>query len=127
MQFSTKGEFGLRAAVSLARSFPEKRSIKEISAEEKISVKYLERLMGELRKNNIVISTKGKMGGYVLAKSPKDITAGAVIEIMEGPLVSKCDNTHCVNVKHCSSSFVWIKLGEQIRKTLYGIKLSDLI
>jgi Rrf2 family transcriptional regulator, cysteine metabolism repressor len=127
MRFSTKGEYGLRAAVSLARSFPKKKSIKEISAEEKISAKYLERLMGELRKNNIAKSLKGKMGGYVLAKNPKYITAGAVIEIMEGPLVSKCQNTHCQKVKHCSSSFVWVKLGEQIKKTLYGIKLSDLI
>lgn len=127
MRFSTKGEYGLRAAVSLARSFPEKKSIKKISAEEKISVKYLERLMGELRKNNIVKSFKGKMGGYILAKNPQKITAGEVIEIMEGPLGSKCFDTHCQKVKHCSSSFVWIKLGEQIKKTLYGIKLSDLI
>ncbi len=127
MRFSTKGEYGLRAAVSLARSYPKKKSIKEISAEEKISVKYLERLMGDLRKNNIVKSFKGKMGGYILARSPKEITAGAVIEIMEGPLVSKCFDTHCQKMNRCSSSFVWIKLGEQIKKTLYGIKLSDLI
>lgn len=127
MQFSTKGEYGLRAAVSLARSYPQKKSIKEISKVEMISVKYLERLMNELRKNNIVKSFKGKLGGYILARNPKQITAGEIIEIMEGPIGSKCSDTHCQKMNKCSSSFVWIKLGKEIKKTLYEIKLSDLI
>jgi hypothetical protein len=50
-----------------------------------------------------------------------------VIEVMEGEMTAKCYGTHCLAMKKCLSSFVWIKLGEQIRKTLYGIKLSDLI
>lgn len=127
MKFSTKGEYGLRLAVNLARSFPRIRSAKDIAAEEKISAKYSERLIGELRKNNIVKSFKGKDGGYVLARNPKKITAGEVIEIMEGSLTSKCAISHCRHLKECPSSFVWIRLGEQIKKTLYGIKLSDLV
>ena len=127
MRFSTKGEYGLRAAINLARSYPQRKNIKTISLEENISVKYLERLVGDLRKNNIAKSFKGKDGGYVLAKTPKKITAGEIIEIMEGPIVSKCQNIHCPKTRKCSSSSVWIRLDEQIRKTLYGIKLSDLI
>lgn len=127
MRFSTKGEYGLRAAVNLARSYPYKKNIKAISVEEGISVKYLERLVGELRKNNIVKSFKGKNGGYVLAENPKKITVGEIIEIMEGPIISKCQNIHCRKTNCCPSSFVWIKLDKQIRKTLYEIKLSDLI
>lgn len=126
MKFSTKGEYGLRAAVNLAKSYPQKKSIKEISGEERISVKYLERLVGDLRKNGIVKSLKGKTGGYVLARNPKNIAVGEIIEIMEGPIVSKCQNIHCQKVKRCPSSLVWIKLDEQIKKTLYSIKLSDL-
>ena len=127
MKFSTKGEYGLRLAVNLGRHYPVITSVGDISIEENISLKYLERLIGELRKNNIVKSFQGKDGGYVLAREPKKITAGEIIEIMEGLLTAKCVGTTCQHVKKCSSSFVWIKLGEQIRKTLYGIKLSDLI
>ena len=127
MKFSTKGEYGLRLAVNLAKSYPQIKNIKDIATEEKISLKYLERLIGELRKNEIVKSFKGKDGGYVLAKEPKKISAGIVIEAMEGSFTSKCQGTHCQHVKQCPSSFVWIKLGEQIKKTLYAIKLSDLI
>jgi len=127
MKFSTKGEYGLRLAVNLARCYPTIKNTKDIATEENISLKYLERLIGELRKKEIVKSFKGKDGGYVLARAPKKISAGEVIETMEGTFASKCMNTHCQHVKKCPSSFVWIKLGEQIRKTLYGIKLSDLI
>jgi Rrf2 family transcriptional regulator, cysteine metabolism repressor len=127
MRFSTKGEYGLRLAVNLARSYPTIKNTKDIAMEEKISLKYLERLIGELRKKEIVKSFKGKDGGFVLARNPKNISAGEVIETMEGSFMSKCLDTKCTHVKKCPSSFVWIKLGEQIRKTLYGIKLSDLI
>lgn len=126
MKFSTKGEYGLRAAVNLARCYPQKKSIKDISSEEKISVKYLERLMGELRKNNIVKSFKGKEGGYVLFEHPERIKIGSVIESTEGPISIKCYRSGCKMLHKCPSSYVWVKLGEQIRKTLYGIKLSDL-
>lgn len=127
MRFSTKGEYGLRLAVNLGKSYPTIKSVGDISVQENISLKYLERLIGNLRKNNLVKSTKGKNGGYVLARDPKKITAGEVIEVMEGSMVPKCYGNKCDHMKDCSSSFVWIKLGEQIKKTLYGIKLSDLI
>lgn len=127
MQFSTKAEYGLRAMVSLARAYPEKKNIKEISIEENISQKYLERLMGELRKSNLIESIKGKDGGYLLSKNPKDIPVGEIVEILEGPLVSKCDHGSCAKTQKCSSSLVWGKLNVQIRKTLFGIRLNRLI
>lgn len=127
MKFSTRGEYSLRAAVNLARCFPVRKNLKLISKEEGISVKYLERLMGELKNGGVVLSTKGKDGGYVLAKNPKYIKVGQVIESSEGPISVKCYGTGCKMISKCPSSLVWIKLGEQIKKTLYGIKLSDLI
>lgn len=127
MKFSTRGEYGLRAAVNLAACYPGKKSLRDISRDEKISRKYLERLMSELKNGGIVKSLKGKDGGYFLASEPKKIKVGQVIECTEGPIAVKCYGTNCQMIHKCPSSFVWVKLGEQIKKTLYGIKLSDLI
>ncbi len=127
MHFSTKAEYGLRAMIALTRAYPDQKSIAEISEEENISAKYLETLMGKLRKNNLVKSQKGKSGGYALIKNPKRISAGEIIEIMEGPIVSKCSGSNCAKAKDCASSFVWNKLAFQIKKTLFAIKLSELI
>jgi len=127
MKFSTRAEYGLKAMTNLAKSFPEKKSLILISKEEGISTKYLERLIGELRKNKLVKSYKGKNGGYALARSPKLIKAGEVIEILEGTIAPmKCAETNC-QICGCSSRIVWEKLDRQIRKTLYGIKLNDLV
>ncbi len=113
--------------VALARAYPEQKNITEISQEENISAKYLETLIGKLRKNNLVKSQKGKSGGYTLIKNPKLISAGEIIEIMEGPIVSKCDGSKCLKAKVCASSLVWNKLAFQIKKTLFAIKLNELI
>lgn len=128
MQFSTRAEYGLKAMVNLAQDYPKQKNIKTISKEEGISVKYLERLVNELRKNNLVKSQLGKSGGYTLAKNPKLIKIGEIIEILEGSISPmKCADGKCVLNCNCASSLVWMKLGEQIKKTLYGIKLSELI
>ena len=128
MQFSTKAGYGLRAITNLAKCFPEQKTIKEISTEENISQKYMERILGILNKNNLVISHKGKSGGYVLAKNPKKINAGEIIETLEGTIAPmRCVGSFCSAKKKCPSSIVWDKLGIQIRKTLYNIKLSELI
>jgi Rrf2 family protein len=128
MKFSTRAEYGLRAIVNLAKCFPVKKNLKAVSLEENISAKYLEKLIGELRKKEIIKSFKGKKGGYVLARDPKDIKVGEIIEILEGPIAPmKCYDRICAKQNHCPSSAVWMKLGTQIQKTLNSIKLSDLI
>ena len=127
MKFSTRAEYGLKAMVNLALNFPKIKSAKDIAREENISKKYLERLIGELRKNKLVKSHKGKNGGYVLALNPKKIKVGEIIEILEGPLLPiKCQSEKCAG-KHCLSKKVWVILWRQIKKTLYDIKLDSLI
>jgi Rrf2 family protein len=128
MKFSTRAEYGLKAMANLAKDFPRQKVLRQISKEEKISVKYLERLIGELRKENLVQSQKGKNGGYTLNKNPKNIKVGEIVEVLDGPISPMgCVGKICALEHQCSSSFVWIKVGAQIKKTLYAIKLSELI
>ena len=95
---------------------------------EEISQKYLERLLGNLRDGGVVESSKGKLGGYTLSKNPKRITVGEVIEILDGEIAPmRCVGKFCAAEHKCPSSIVWNTLGQQIKKTLYNIKLSDLI
>ncbi|MEK7598714.1 MAG: Rrf2 family transcriptional regulator [Patescibacteria group bacterium] len=128
MKFSTRAEYGLKAMANLAKDFPGQKVLRQISKEEKISVKYLERLIGELRKKDLVKSQKGKNGGYTLGKNPKNIRVGEIVEILDGPISPmRCVGKFCALEHQCSSSFVWAKVGAQIKKTLYAIKLSELI
>ncbi len=128
MKFSTRAGYGLRAAVNLAKNYPQQKSLQEISKEEGISLKYLEQLFRTLKKNKLVVSQKGREGGYILAKNPKLIRVGEIIEILEGPIVPmECASGKCDTKCSCASSIVWTKLQTQIKKTLYSMKLKDLI
>lgn len=127
MKFSTRAEYGLRAAVYLAKSYPYLRSINEISIEENISAKYLEQIFNKLRRAGIVLSQKGKSGGYTLAREPEQIKVGEIVETMEGKIEPvRCNSPECIN-SNCASKKVWVKLSQEIKKTLDDIKLSDLI
>jgi len=127
MKFSTRAGYGLRAMTSLALCFPHTKSVKEISKEERISLKYLERLIGKLKKEKLVESFRGKKGGYRLSKKPRDITVGQVIEALEGPIAFRNCKSEACALKKCLTKKVWLALEKRIEEMLYGIKLSDLI
>lgn len=128
MKFSTRAEYGLKAMINLAYDFPVQKNIKELSKEESISPKYLERLMGTLKKSGLVLSTKGQSGGYTLAKKPAQITAGEIVEALDGPIAPmKCTSYKCTIAATCNSSSIWTELEQQIKKTLYKYTLKNLI
>lgn len=88
MRISTKGIYALEVAVDLACcSSNEKRaSIRSIARRRGMSEKYLERIVGLLRKAGIVTSTRGARGGYCLARDASNITVLQVLEAAEGDL-----------------------------------------
>lgn len=95
MRLSKRGEYGLRAMISLAEA--QKNSptgmvqIKEISAREKIPAKFLEQILLALKNAGLVHSKMGVGGGYYLARAPKEITLGQIVRTLDGPLAPiKC-------------------------------------
>ena len=90
MRLSKRGEYGLRAMIILAHAFNESPDamvqIKDISAQEKISGKYLEQILLALKNAGILQSRMGIGGGYYLARQPIDINLGQIIRILDGPL-----------------------------------------
>lgn len=128
MKFSTRAEYGLMAMTNLAKVYPQQKNLTVISREEGISLKYLEQLATVLRRKNLIRSTKGKQGGYVLAKRPDRMTIGEIVEALEGPIAPmRCVGKFCNRAKTCSSNIVWEKVSSQIKKTLYSMKLNKII
>lgn len=127
MRFSTRAEYGLKAMTSLASAYPETLAVREISLREHIPSKYLERIIGILRRQNLVKSFKGNIGGYALSKNPRNMKVGEIIEALDGPIRPMgCESPECQAVS-CGPKKIWINLGKLMRKNLYSIKLSELI
>ena len=87
MLISTKGRYALRILVDMAeRQSDGYIPLKEIAERQEISEKYLESIVKELVKNEVVAGVRGKGGGYRLRRSPDQINVGEVLQYMEGSL-----------------------------------------
>ena len=133
MKISTKGRYGLRAAIDLALNGGEQAvSINEIALRQQLSESYLEQLMAKMRKADIVKSVRGAQGGYKLARPAKDISVGDVLRSLEGDL-RPVDCSALMNEGGCSGSdicitkYVWSRIDESINDTVNSITLQDLI
>ena len=93
MKLSTKGRYGVRAMYDLALMYGQSpQSVKCIAERQGIPEAYLEQLIAPLRKAGLVLSIRGAQGGYTLADEPKNISVGAILRAVEGPLAA----TSCI-------------------------------
>jgi Rrf2 family protein len=83
---SQKAKYGLRALVELARADGAQVSAGELASRAGAPRKFLEAILLELSRNQIVVSRRGKFGGYVLARPAAEISFAEIIRIIDGPL-----------------------------------------
>jgi Rrf2 family protein len=82
---SKKTIYGLQAVIILAKRYDSGPVlITDLAKEGHMPKKFLEAILLELRKNDILKSKKGKGGGYVLGKDPQDINIGDIIRTLDG-------------------------------------------
>lgn len=92
---SKKTKYGLRALLALAeRAGQGPVQISELADKQRLPRKFLEAILLELTRHGLLLSKKGRGGGYVLSRKPGDITVGQVMRALEGPLAL----TPCVSV-----------------------------
>jgi Rrf2 family transcriptional regulator, iron-sulfur cluster assembly transcription factor len=84
MRLSKKAEYALRALAAMARG-RKSWSIHDLSAQERIPVKFLEQILLGLRNAGVLASKRGVGGGYVLAKASAEITLGEIVRALDGP------------------------------------------
>lgn len=128
MRISTRSQYGLRAMIYLAKKRNYFSSLKEIAKKEKIPQPYLEKILSQLEKNGLVKSKKGVGGGYFLAKKPKEIKIGKIIENLENKTdLVRCLSGFCPRSKKCSAKNFWQKLNKVINSALNSVTLANLI
>ena len=133
--FSTKGEYGVRLMVQLARHYGTgPASLAGIAAEEDLPRAYLEQLVVNLREANLVVSTRGAHGGYELARPPETISMGAVLRALEGPIApmicASDDPAHantCDRSSGCTVNVLWVRVRDAVAGALDSMTLADLV
>ena len=133
MKFSTKGQYGLRVAIALARAYGQGPvALAEVARSEGLPHGYLEQIMATLRKEGLVVSTRGTRGGYELAADPARLTVGDVLRALEGPISpvmcasEVVGEVLCQRERSCLARPLWERMRDSIVQVLDSTTLADL-
>ena len=136
LQVSTKGEYGVRIMVDLARHYGGRpRSLTDIAQSELLPLAYLEQLTKLLREAEppLVTSTRGAHGGYQLSRSPQNITMGEILRVLEGPIAPMICATEgemteiCGFLGSCKIKHLWAKVRDAVAHTIDTMTLAELV
>jgi len=130
MQVSKTLDYAVRSLTYLSKEPVGRLNIKEISQNQHIPLNYLAKIMRKLVNKGIVQSMVGPEGGYVLRKSPREITLREVYEAIEGDFrMIDCmeKDSICILHENCAQLPVWDKLQISMIKILESTTLEDML
>jgi Rrf2 family protein len=130
MRVSAKVDYALRALAELAASPAGQVKAERLATAQEIPPKFLENILLELRRAEIVSSQRGAEGGYRLAKPPAEISLADVIRAVEGPIAT-VRGARPEDVEYSGAAVglrdVWIDLRASMRGVLEETSLADLV
>ncbi len=132
MRITHEADYAIRVAHCLACS-NDKISAKQISESTGVTLRFALKILRKLIQADIVKSFKGVSGGYMLNRSPADISFGEIIEAIDGRIaINHCltgefEGTRVAQKKQCDFRKVFVAVNQQLRDELYSITLDRFI
>jgi Rrf2 family iron-sulfur cluster assembly transcriptional regulator len=133
VKVSTRGDYASRALLSLALHADGEAptSVRDIALRTALPQPYLEQILLALKGAGLVRSKRGVGGGYVLARSPAEITLADIVRAVDGPIVvgdfgEPHQNGACDHEGQCVLLAVWAEAGEHMRRLLGSSTLADI-
>lgn len=137
MKISKRGEYALRALIDFGIAHELGRPLMKISelvGKERLPVKFLEQILTQLRGAGYIETRRGKAGGYLLAKHPREISLGQVIRLIDGPLapiscvsVTAYERCSCPDEAHCGLRMLMLDVRNAIARILDRYVLADVV
>ena len=132
MNVTSKGRYALYIMLDLARHEDAGCvSLKSIADRHDISMKYLEAIVGSLKRAGLVESTRGKEGGYRLNKSADDYSVGEILRCLEDNLAPvaciRSGSISCERAAECITVPMWKELDDITNAYLDTVSLKDLL
>jgi len=131
VKISTKARYGTRAMIDIGEHFGKGPvSLRKLAERQCISMKYMEQIVPLLKASGLIRSTRGALGGYVLAKEPGEISLRDILQALEGSwsLVDCLDDDKlCDLAKECVTYEIWLDIQTAIYRILDSTTLADMI
>jgi Rrf2 family iron-sulfur cluster assembly transcriptional regulator len=134
VKISTQSRYGLRALFDIAyQSAGLSTQVKDISARQAISPRYIEQIFQKLKRAGIIKSVRGPSGGYYLARKIDEISVGDVVRATEGAVeLVRCSGAgtkskkECERIQTCVVRDVWAEASQRLMTYLDSVTLEDL-
>ena len=132
MIVSTKGRYALRVMIDLAEHQNESYiPMKDVANRQHVSLKYMEKIMPVLSKNNLVEGVHGKGGGYRLTRTPDSYTVGEILRLTEGDMAPvaclECGAVPCDKTSDCRTLPMWTDFYRLINEYFDAITIAELM
>ena len=133
MKLTSKGRYAVMAMADLAKINTNRpTSLTEISLRQGISISFLEQIFLKLKKSNLVKSSRGPSGGYLLTKSPEEIKLSSIIKAVDEKvrtLACKKESKKGCNGKSikCITHNLWDELETHINDFFEKNTLKDIV
>lgn len=132
MRLTTRGRYAVTALLDLTlqqSSEQQPITLAEIADRQSISIAYLEQLFSKLKRQGLVASSRGALGGYRLAKPSHEIAILDIIAaVNESVDATACEGQgNCRKGAKCLTHDLWHELSMQIENYLAGVTLADLV
>lgn len=137
MHLSKKAEYALRATIHLGIASELGLTTvagADLAEANRLPLKFVERILQELREAGIVETRRGKFGGYALSKSPDSIRIGDLVRLMDGRLAPICcasENAYqrcsCPDEDHCGLRMLMIDVRNAIANILDRYTIAQVV
>ena len=130
MRLSTKSRYAVTSLLDLVLHADQGPvSLADISLRQGISLSYLEQLFAKMRRNKLVVSTRGPGGGYRLGNAPEEVCIADVISAVDEEMrvTNKDVLEGSGDYEPCLTEQLWEELSEQIQNYLTTISLADMV
>lgn len=129
---STRGRYAVRVLIDLAENFNGAYiPMKDVALRQGISLKYLERIVPTLTKNNLVEGHHGKGGGYRLTRRPEEYSIWEILCLTEGAMAPvsclRGGQVECTRAADCRTLPMWRKYYDLTEAYFSGITVADLL
>lgn len=130
VHITARADYAVRAVCELAGRLPGSATRQELAEAQHIPGKFLESILGDLRRAGLLESQRGSAGGYRLVRDPADVPLADIIRAIEGPLAAVRgmppeDTSYPGAAQHLTE--VWVAVRASMREVLESTTVADVL
>ena len=127
MKLSVKVDYACRVLAQLARTYgsDELAHIEDLAQAEAVPANYLVQILSELRNGGLILSRRGKQGGYALARNPKTVTLFDILSLIEGDVLELNASGEGFSGRHVDE--VWRSVRETLEAKCRACTLDQMV